>query len=75
MSVSYRLDASGHLCPVPILMAERKIAELGPAQTLEVVFTDPGAKADFEAWCRANAHELLGFRLEKRSSSVYIRKK
>ena len=73
-SVDASLDSSGLLCPAPILMAEEKIAELGAGAVLEVIFTDPGAEPDLQAWCRANHHEFLGVRKGKNSGSAYIRK-
>ena len=73
---AFRLDCSGHLCPVPILMAEEKIADLAPGSVLEVVFTDPGARPDLLAWCRSTGHECLGFKEgASRAASAYIRKK
>lgn len=68
------LDCSGHLCPVPILMTEEKIAGMAPLALLEVVFTDPGAKADLIAWCKANGHEWLDFTEEKPRYRARIRK-
>ncbi len=72
--VAYRLDCSWQLCPVPILLAEEKIADLAEGQVLEVVYTDPGAKADFRAWCGASGHTLVGFREGKPQSSVMLKK-
>ena len=73
--VTYRLDCSGHLCPVPILMTEEKIKELAPGALLEVIFTDRGAKEDLTAWCKATGHRLLGFKEEKWSASALVEKK
>ena len=74
LKVSDKLDCSGHLCPAPILMTEERIAELKRGAVLEVLFTDPGAKPDLEAWCKVNGHEILGFRDEKMKGFAYIRK-
>ena len=68
------LDCSGHLCPAPILMTEEKIAELAERSVLKVIFTDPGAKPDLEAWCRATGNELIGFRDEKNRYLIWVRK-
>lgn len=68
------IDASGHLCPVPILMTEEKMSELQAGEVLEVIFTDPGAVPDLEAWCRASGEELLGFRRDGARRRAYIRK-
>jgi tRNA 2-thiouridine synthesizing protein A len=72
--VDRRLDCSGQLCPVPILMTEEKIAEMGQDEVLEVVFTDPGAKPDLLAWCRASGHAFLACEDGRPKSSAFIRK-
>lgn len=71
----YRLDCSWQLCPVPILMTEETLPSVPSGQVLEVVFTDPGARPDLEAWSRATGHAILGFKEEKIKSSAFIRKK
>ncbi|MGI9381883.1 MAG: sulfurtransferase TusA family protein [Methyloligellaceae bacterium] len=53
------LDAKGLNCPLPILKAKKAIKDLPSGGTLEVLATDPGAVADFEAFCRQTGHELV----------------
>jgi len=53
------LDAKGLLCPLPILKAKKAISALPKGGTLEVLATDPGSIADFEAFCRATGNTLL----------------
>ena len=53
------LDVKGLNCPLPILRAKGAIKDMPAGQTLEVLATDPGSVADFEAFCRATGHELL----------------
>jgi tRNA 2-thiouridine synthesizing protein A len=53
------LDAKGLNCPLPILRAKAAIKDVPPGGTLEVLATDPGAVADFDAFCNATGHELL----------------
>jgi tRNA 2-thiouridine synthesizing protein A len=53
------LDAKGLNCPLPILKAKKAIAELPKGATLEVLATDPGAVADFQAFCRATGNTLV----------------
>jgi tRNA 2-thiouridine synthesizing protein A len=52
------LDARGLNCPLPILKAKKAIAEVPLGGTLEVLATDPGAREDFQAFCRTTGHEL-----------------
>ena len=52
----FTLDARRSLCPMPVIKAQDKIAELQTGDTLEVTCTDPGALSDIPAWCRINGH-------------------
>ncbi len=54
------LDATGLKCPIPVLKARKMIKGLAGGETLEVLATDPGSVADFEAFCATGGHELLG---------------
>ena len=53
------LDAKGLNCPLPILKAKKAIRDVPSGGTLEILATDPGAVADFEAFCRQTGHELM----------------
>lgn len=53
------LDAKGLLCPLPILKAKKALSSVPIGGTLEVLATDPGSAADFEAFCRATGNTLL----------------
>jgi len=53
------LDAKGLNCPLPILKAKKALNTVDADGTLEVLSTDPGSVADFEAFCRTTGHTLL----------------
>lgn len=53
------LDAKGLNCPLPILRAKVALKDVPSGGTLEVLATDPGAVADFDAFCNATGHQLL----------------
>lgn len=55
----HTLDARGLNCPLPILKARKALKEVPPGGTLEVLATDPGSVADFEAFCRQTGNELV----------------
>jgi tRNA 2-thiouridine synthesizing protein A len=55
----HTLDAKGLNCPLPILKARKALKEVPPGGTLEILATDPGAVADFQAFCRQTGNELL----------------
>ena len=52
-------DATGLLCPLPVLRANRVLRDLAPGGTLKVLATDPAAEADFPAYCRQTGHTLV----------------
>lgn len=53
------LDTKGLNCPIPILKAKKAMSDVPAGGTLEILATDPGAVADFEAFCRKTGHELV----------------
>lgn len=53
------LDAKGLNCPLPILKAKKALKAVPAGGTLEVLATDPGSAADFDAFCRTTGNELL----------------
>ncbi len=53
------LDTKGLNCPLPILKARKALSGLPAGQVLEVLATDPGSVADFEAFCRQTGCELM----------------
>jgi len=58
------LDTKGLNCPLPILKAKKALKDLPKDALLQVVSTDPGAVADFEAFCRTTGNELLESKTE-----------
>lgn len=55
----HTLDAKGLNCPLPILKARKALKEVPDDGTLEILATDPGAVADFQAFCRQTGNELV----------------
>ncbi|MGB5333057.1 MAG: sulfurtransferase TusA family protein [Woeseiaceae bacterium] len=53
------LDAKGMNCPLPILKAKKALKDVPTDGTLEILATDPGSVADFEAFCRQTGNELM----------------
>jgi len=53
------LDAKGMNCPLPILKASKALKGIPAGGTLEILATDPGSVADFQAFCRQTGNELM----------------
>jgi tRNA 2-thiouridine synthesizing protein A len=50
------LDARGLLCPLPLTLAKRRMADLEGGAKLVVLATDPEAPIDLAAWAAAEGH-------------------
>lgn len=55
----HTLDVTGLNCPLPILKARKALKDVAAGETLEILSTDPGSVADFQAFCRQTGNELL----------------
>jgi tRNA 2-thiouridine synthesizing protein A len=53
------LDATGLLCPLPVLKARRALRTVAAGGVLRVLATDPGAVKDFEHFCQTTGCELI----------------
>jgi tRNA 2-thiouridine synthesizing protein A len=52
-------DLRGLKCPLPALMARRKLAALAPGETIWVLASDPLAVVDIPHMCSTEGHALL----------------
>jgi tRNA 2-thiouridine synthesizing protein A len=68
------LDATGLLCPLPVLKARKALKGLPTGGVLQVLATDKGAAKDFEAFCKTTGNELLSSREEGGTFIFEIRK-
>jgi len=69
------LDAKGLNCPLPILKAKKALKDMETGQVLQVLSTDPGSIADFQAFCRTTGNELVEHSEEGGVYDFLIRKK
>ncbi len=53
------LDASGLLCPWPLVHAKQMLALLASVQILRVISTDPSSVLDFKVFAAKTQHILL----------------
>ena len=69
------LDATGLLCPLPVLRANRALRSVAPGGLLVVRATDPAARDDFPAFCRQTGHELISVSEEGPILVITLRKR
>ena len=53
------VDATGQLCPLPLIRAQDFVRTATPGSEFVVYATDPGVFQDFPAWCRIHGHKLI----------------
>ena len=54
------LDATGLLCPEPVMLLHNRIRDIPVGETLKVLATDPSTERDIPKFCSFLGHELLG---------------
>ena len=73
-TVDQELDASGLLCPMPVVKAGKVIRGMKEGDILKIIATDRGAIADFPAWADDTGNELLEWHEEDGVFVFFVRK-
>ncbi len=55
------LDATGLMCPLPVLKARKALKAIQPGECLRVLATDPASTIDFRHFCDVTANELVEY--------------
>jgi len=63
------LDATGLLCPMPVLRTRRILDEMAPGELLLVKASDPAAVQDMPAFCKMSGHRLHMARMK---NGIYL---
>ena len=69
------VDASGLLCPMPIVRLSQRIKEIQPGEIIKLIATDPGMKEDVPAWCRSTGHECIEIKEEGGKYIALVKKR
>lgn len=59
MHADAEIDATGLVCPEPLMIVRNRVREMRSGQVLHVVATDPSTGRDFSNFCRFMGHELV----------------
>lgn len=65
------VDATGLLCPLPVLRARKRMRALAPGQVLRLIATDPAALVDVPHFCREAGHEIVAME-ERAADRVWL---
>ena len=68
------IDATGLLCPLPVLKLRKRLVPLAPGQCLRLMADDPAAVIDVPHFCAEAGHELLSV-TEEAGAQVYLLRK
>ncbi|KAB7616398.1 sulfurtransferase TusA family protein [Amylibacter sp. SFDW26] len=74
MTYDAELDATGLLCPLPVLKARKRLQALQSGQVLKMLADDPAAIVDVPHFCAEQGHELLK-QAEESGAQVYFLQK
>ena len=55
----HRIDATGLICPEPLMIVRNKVREMPAGEVLHVIATDPSTARDLANFCRFMGHELI----------------
>ena len=68
------LDATGLLCPLPVLKARKRLQALASGTELTVLADDPAAIVDVPQFCAEVGHALVSSDVEGSVQTYIIRK-
>jgi tRNA 2-thiouridine synthesizing protein A len=69
-----QLDATGLVCPEPLMLVRNRVRQMASGQVLHVLATDPSTGRDFRNFCRFMGHELLAEEQSGERFEYWIRK-
>jgi tRNA 2-thiouridine synthesizing protein A len=58
MEFQHELDATGLMCPEPVMMLHSKVRDIAVGEVLKVTATDPSTKRDIAKFCSFLGHVL-----------------
>lgn len=74
MKIDEELDATGLLCPLPVLKAAKRMRSLAPGDVMRLLADDPAAVIDVPHFCAEQGHDLISSGEEDGVQVYLIRK-
>ncbi|MFS0750661.1 sulfurtransferase TusA family protein [Oceanobacillus sp. 1P07AA] len=74
LKTDHQVDAKGLACPKPIVKTKKAMNNVNAGETIEILATDQGSKADIKAWAKSAGHQYLGTTVEDNVLKHYLRK-
>lgn len=57
--IATRVDATGLLCPMPLLKIKQALRKAQPSDIIELLFDDAASAVDVPRWLSTTEHEVL----------------
>jgi tRNA 2-thiouridine synthesizing protein A len=74
MTWDQEIDATGLLCPLPVLKARKRLMGMAGGGVLRLITTDPAAVIDVPHFCAEAGYELISNRKEGAAQIYLIRR-
>tara|TARA_A100001011_G_C14273577_1_gene828128 strand:- start:955 stop:1218 length:264 start_codon:yes stop_codon:yes gene_type:complete len=76
MNIADEIDATGLLCPLPVLKLKKRIKSINKGQVIKIFTDDPAAELDIPHFCTETNHKILNKIQEKDPSgfTFYVMK-
>jgi tRNA 2-thiouridine synthesizing protein A len=75
MKYDDNLDATGLLCPLPVLKLRKRLKTLATKQIVRVIADDPAAIIDVPHFCTEQGHKLLKNQKDGQILTFFVQKK
>jgi len=72
--IAVTLDATGLLCPEPVMMLHNTVRDVNSGEVIKVIATDPSTTRDIPKFCSFLGHELLDQEQSEKQYWYWIRK-
>jgi len=69
--IDNHLEASGLLCPEPVMLLHQQVRKMQPGQVIKVTATDTSTRRDIPSFCQFLGHELLTAS-EEEGTYIYV---
>lgn len=69
------VDASGLLCPLPLLRLKKALTEIASGDIVKVIATDPAAHLDIGVYTDQTGHQIIEMVRQTGMQIFYIKKK
>ena len=75
MEFNLEVDASGFLCPLPLLRLKKALTGMTSGDVVKVIATDPAAHLDFGVYANQSGHQIIELIKHDNKQVFYIKKK